>query len=191
MKPLHNLFLLAGLITSCGPMVHVGDPGSGSHSGPLHEVELNDQPWDTQVFDSLEVFQILDLVGVVDAAPGFDLTDHLGFVAAGPMEVFVTLEGDFEALDLDLAVWDPTTSSYAAAWETSGFVETAVFAVDSAGPFQLAVYSPFNSGNWFLRVEGHPLPGYSPEAGENPRARIQWTQAEWAENSPAPDRIAP
>jgi hypothetical protein len=190
MKPLHNLFLLAGLITSCGrPMVHVGDPGSGS--GPLHEVELNDQPWDTQVFDSLEVFQILDLVGVVDAAPGFDLTDHLGFVAAGPMEVFVTLEGDFEALDLDLAVWDPTTSSYAAAWETSGFVETAVFAVDSAGPFQLAVYSPFTSGNWFLRVEGFPLPGYSPGVNESPGPRIRRTQAERPENSPAPDRIAP
>ena len=168
---LFQLALCASLGNACGPVFLPHDGGSGSTV--LGEVEPNDLPWETQVFDPLEVGQVLDLVGSVQAAPGFDLTDHLGFIAAGPMEVFVTLEGDYGPHDFDLAVWDPTTGEYAIAWETGQAVETALFEVHEGGPFQLAVYAPFEDGDWFLRVECYPLVGASPDVGQEATAPVR------------------
>jgi hypothetical protein len=170
-----TIVLLSSLLSSCGMDFHLTDPGAGITV--LQEVEPNDQPWETQVFDPLESCMVLDLVGSVQAAPGFDLTDHLGFIAESPMEICVTLEGEFEYLDFDLAVWDPTSETYPLVWQTSGDVETAIFEVNHAGPFQLAVFAPFEDGDWILRIETFPLPGYNPEAGSAPGDRIQALKA--------------
>lgn len=184
-----SLALLSGLvcvlISACSQVVH-GHDGSGS--APLNEVEPNDLPWDTVIFDPLEVGQILDMVGSVQAAPGFDLTDHLGFVAQGPMEVLVTLKGEFAPHDFDLAVWDTITQQYELAWETGQAVETGLFEVHGPGAFQLAIYTPFEDGDWLIRIECFALAGHTPDGTPGSKtgsgARVQPLKAHQPKKKP-------
>ena len=175
--------LLCLLLSGCGPVL---DAFADGVRPPVYgEVEPNDTPWETAVFDPLapgDHFLLVGNVGVV-----FDAYDHVGLEALGPMEDRLTLRsaGDDVGADHDLAIWDDTVQGYVLVSNGWGS-EQVSFLVDWSGPFQVRVCSPWEGGDWELEVEALPHPGLRTGSGTAPghdqgsngpiRTRARWLE---------------
>ena len=165
-------------------------PFDDHHTGGyplLGEVEPNDTPWETSVFDPLAPGDLLWIEGHVGLLG--DAEDHVGFEALAPMEVRLHLNGvgDGEDTDFDLAVWDEGLQTYVLVSNDWGS-DSASFLVDWAGPFQVRVCAAWlDSGTWELEVEARPHPGFRTGAapGQGEDAAVLRTRADWlAESDP-------
>ncbi len=175
--------LLCLLLSGCGPVL---DAFADGVRPPVYgEVEPNDAPWETAVFDPLapgDHFLLVGNVGVV-----FDAYDHVGLEALGPMEVRLHLRGagDDAGVDHDLAIWDDAVQGYVLVSDDWGS-ESVSFLVDWSGPFQVRICSPWEGGDWELEVEALPHPGLRTGSGAAPgldpgttgpiRTRARWLE---------------
>lgn len=171
---------LAALLAAAACVPPFDDHHAGGYP-LLGEVEPNDTPWETSVFDPLAPGDLLWIEGHVGSLG--DADDHVGFEALAPMEVRLHLNGvgDGEDTDFDLAVWDEGLQTYVLVSDDWGS-DSASFLVDWAGPFQVRVCAAWlDSGSWELEVEARPHPGFrtgaAPSQGED--AAVLRTRANW------------
>jgi hypothetical protein len=181
-----RLALLAAALSAAACVPPFDDRHSGGYP-LLGEVEPNDTPWETTVFDPLAPGDLLWIEGHVGLLN--DSEDHVGFEALAPMEVRLHLNGvgDDTDTDFDLAVWDEGLQTYVLVSDDWGS-DSASFLVDWAGPFQVRVCAAWlGSGSWELEVEARPHPGFRTGSAPDPNfdAAILRTRADWlAEGDP-------
>ncbi|QDV06993.1 hypothetical protein Poly30_25120 [Planctomycetes bacterium Poly30] len=147
--------LAASLLTGCEPARHHHGPPAPQ---PVYftELEPNDTPDFPDFVGYVDELSFLVVEGHVEAF-GYDIVDHIEFIADQPMEVDFTLEAFGAYGDVDVSIYDPIANQIVGTYASDGRYEAGTLVIHEAGrPFQFIIEAYNTSSAWSLEIVGYP-----------------------------------
>lgn len=133
-------------------------------SGPLQEIEPNDNAAQADYIGELRVGDLVEIEGhITECCP--DPFDGFAFFVEEPVELRLSLVEFNLAADLDFCIYDPTVGSVVACWETDSHPEVGLFAFSGPGELHAVIASYLNDSHYRLTIEVLDLQPFALSAG--------------------------